>query len=181
MKNNKLKTDKKIENINKRKKAILFFSFYAIFFMLFILIFNNIGINMNPIKEKEIEKKENNNYSIQKILDNNIKPIIKITNNNQEIEYSEEYKYNELLKIENINQLIKKSKFISNEKNENIKTLNYELNSKELKIIINDDINSEEIIKIILSVNNNDVTNIKIDLSKYLEIDNYTINLNYEV
>ena len=140
---------------NKQGRAILFFGFYFVFFLVLA-----IGLkNRNVIQDNSSNKTEiiiqsnDSDYDLSKII-SKYKIDIKGNVNKEKLEY--------FLNIYNINQLIKKSKFIKRENN----LLNFELNNQILNELLNTD--STGISKINLYVNEkNNVIKIEINLLEY--------------
>ncbi len=174
----------KVFYYEKNGKMILFFGFYLVFFIFLGIYMRNLKAN-NQIEEKEniqVEEKITT-YSISNLINNDYSYTIDITDNNEIIKFmgtknnidygNYEYKY--FLDIYNINQLLKRSKLV----NSNNQVLSYELENKELNDILvtekNDGTNTIEVY-----VNRKtEVLKIVLNLTNYLEKDNYQIIINY--
>ena len=168
----------------KRKKMIVFFGFYLIFFIfLFIwLKSNNVENTNTPIDEEtsftyKTDLIENNNYTyVYEIEENENVNTIRGIRDDENYEVSE-YKYKYFLDIYNIKKLIKNSKYLYKIDNNNEISYKYEIDNKTISNLLQ---NSKEIENgvnnILVYVDNNDnVYKIELDLSSYMvSINEYT-------
>ena len=168
----------------KRKKMIVFFGFYLIFFIfLFIwLKSNNVENTNTPIDEEtsftyKTDLIENNNYTyVYEIEENENVDTIRGIRDDENYEVSE-YKYKYFLDIYNIKKLIKNSKYLYKIDNNNEISYKYEIENKTISNLLQ---NSKEIENgvnnILVYVDNNDnVYKIELDLSSYMvSINEYT-------
>ena len=168
----------------KRKKMIVFFGFYIIFFIfLFIwLKSNNVENTNTPIDEEtsftyKTDLIENNNYTyVYEIEENENVNTIRGIRDDENYEVSE-YKYKYFLDIYNIKKLIKNSKYLYKIDNNNEISYKYEIDNKTISNLLQ---NSKEIENgvnnILVYVDNNDnVYKIELDLSSYMvSINEYT-------
>ena len=170
----------------KNGKAILFFGFYFIFFI-FLAFYMRSLENKKPPEEKEEVKEEIKitTYDISNLIDNDYHYTIDILDDGSPISFvgtksnvdyaNFENKY--FLDIYNINQLLKRSKLVNSEGN----VLTYELNNSEINDILVTE-KQDGTNKIEVYVNDNtEVNRIVLDLSNYLEKDEYNITINYEI
>ena len=168
----------------KRKKMIVFFGFYLIFFIfLFIwLKSNNVENTNTPIDEEtsftyKTDLIENNNYTyVYEIEENENVNTIRGIRDDENYQLSE-YKYKYFLDIYNIKKLIKNSKYLYKIDNNNEISYKYEIENKTISNLLQ---NSKEIENgvnnILVYVDNNDnVYKIELDLSSYMvSINEYT-------
>ena len=168
----------------KRKKMIVFFGFYIIFFIfLFIwLKSNNVENTNTPIDEEtsftyKTDLIENNNYTyVYEIEENENVDTIRGIRDDENYQLSE-YKYKYFLDIYNIKKLIKNSKYLYKIDNNNEISYKYEIENKTISNLLQ---NSKEIENgvnnILVYVDNNDnVYKIELDLSSYMvSINEYT-------
>lgn len=168
----------------KRKKMIVFFGFYLIFFIfLFIwLKSNNVEDTNTPIDEEtsftyKTDLIENNNYTyVYEIEENENVDTIRGIRDDENYQLSE-YKYKYFLDIYNIKKLIKNSKYLYKIDNNNEISYKYEIENKTISNLLQ---NSKEIENgvnnILVYVDNNDnVYKIELDLSSYMvSINEYT-------
>ena len=168
----------------KRKKMIVFFGFYLIFFIfLFIwLKSNNVENTNTPIDEEtsftyKTDLIENNNYTyVYEIEENENVDTIRGIRDDENYQLSE-YKYKYFLDIYNIKKLIKNSKYLYKIDNNNEISYKYEIENKTISNLLQ---NSKEIENgvnnILVYVDNNDnVYKIELDLSSYMvSINEYT-------
>ena len=168
----------------KRKKMIVFFGFYLIFFIfLFIwLKSNNVENTNTPIDEEtsftyKTDLIENNNYTyVYEIEENENVDTIRGIRDDENYQLSE-YKYKYFLDIYNIKKLIKNSKYLYKIDNNNEISYKYEIDNKTISNLLQ---NSKEIENginnILVYVDNNDnVYKIELDLSSYMvSINEYT-------
>lgn len=172
---------------SKRGRAILFFGFYLIFFLVLTIAFKNASNmdNKNKINNtnKESEIKENTSlYSMKNLLDNNFNYNIEVvdddkietfTGTKNNVDYNNfDNKY--FFDIYNLNQLIKKSKFIKTEEN----VYYYEIENDTLNSILNVE-KENGINKINVYASNSQVAKITLDLSEFMEKENYRITISY--
>ena len=168
----------------KRKKMIVFFGFYLIFFIfLFIWLKNSNVENTNVPTDEETsftyktDLIENNNYTyVYEIEENENVNTIRGIRDDENYEVSE-YKYKYFLDIYNIKKLIKNSKYLYKIDNNNEISYKYEIDNKTISNLLQ---NSKEIENginnILVYVDNNDnVYKIELDLSSYMvSINEYT-------
>lgn len=168
----------------KRKKMIVFFGFYLVFFIfLFIwLKSNNVESTNTPIDEEtsftyKTDLIENNNYTyVYEIEENENVNTIRGIRDDENYQLSE-YKYKYFLDIYNIKKLIKNSKYLYKIDNNNEISYKYEIENKTVANLLQ---NSKEIENgvnnILVYVDNNDnVYKIELDLSSYMvSINEYT-------
>lgn len=170
-----------MKNLNKKVKALLFFSFYAIFFTVLIIFVNG---NSTPNQPQEEEKKEEiveKNISFSNIFDINYQYTYEVNNDGdittyqgtkEKIDYDDsEYKY--FFDIYNINQLIKKSKVI--EKIDNYSK--YSLDNHELDELLG----SETTGNTIIEMNEKEELEISLDLHNYYSKNIFMIKLIFKV
>ena len=172
---------------SKRGRAILFFGFYLIFFLVLTIAFKNASNmdNKNKVNNtnKESEIKENVSlYSMKNLLDNNFNYNIEVvdddkietfTGTKNNVDYNNfDNKY--FFDIYNLNQLIKKSKFIKTEEN----VYYYEIENDTLNSILNVE-KENGINKINVYASNSQVEKITLDLSEFMEKENYRIAISY--
>ena len=172
---------------SKRGRAILFFGFYLIFFLVLTIAFKNANNmdNKNKVNNanKESEIKENTSlYSMKNLLDNNFNYNIEVvdddkietfTGTKNNVDYNNfDNKY--FFDIYNLNQLIKKSKFIKTEEN----VYYYEIENDTLNSILNVE-KENGINKINVYASNSQVAKITLDLSEFMEKENYRIAISY--
>ena len=172
---------------SKRGRAILFFGFYLIFFLVLTIAFKNANNmdNKNKVNNanKESEIKENTSlYSMKNLLDNNFNYNIEVvdddkietfTGTKNHVDYNNfDNKY--FFDIYNLNQLIKKSKFIKTEEN----VYYYEIENDTLNSILNVE-KENGINKINVYASNSQVAKITLDLSEFMEKENYRITISY--
>ena len=172
---------------SKRGRAILFFGFYLIFFLVLTIAFKNASNmdNKNKVNNtnKESEIKENASlYSMKNLLDNNFNYNIEVvdddkietfTGTKNNVDYNNfDNKY--FFDIYNLNQLIKKSKFIKTEEN----VYYYEIENDTLNSILNVE-KENGINKINVYASNSQVAKITLDLSEFMEKENYRITISY--
>ena len=172
---------------SKRGRAILFFGFYLIFFLVLTIAFKNASNmdNKNKVNNtnKESEIKENASlYSMKNLLDNNFNYNIEVvdddkietfTGTKNNVDYNNfDNKY--FFDIYNLNQLIKKSKFIKTEEN----VYYYEIENDTLNSILNVE-KENGINKINVYASNSQVEKITLDLSEFMEKENYRIAISY--
>lgn len=168
----------------KRKKMIIFFGFYLVFFI-FLFIWlknNNVETNNLPVSEEtsftyKTDLIENNNYSyVYEIEENDNINTIRGIRDDENYEVSE-YKYKYFLDIYNIKKLIKNSKYLYKIDNNNEISYKYEIENKTISNLLQ---NSKEIENgvnnILVYVDNNDnVYKIELDLTSYMiSINEYT-------
>jgi hypothetical protein len=171
----------------KKGKYILFFGFYLIFFIFLAIYLRTVRANnpkeevkpANEVVEKittyDISNLTNNDYLYNiEILDN--EEIITFTGKKSNVDYAN-YPNKYFLDIYNINQLLKRSKLINTENN----VLTYELPNKEINDILLT--NKPEAVNLInVYVNDkSEISKINLDLSKYMEKENYQIMIDYTV
>ena len=168
----------------KRKKMIVFFGFYIIFFIfLFIWLKNSNVENTNVPTDEETsftyktDLIENNNYTyVYEIEENENVNTIRGIRDDENYQLSE-YKYKYFLDIYNIKKLIKNSKYLYKIDNNNEISYKYEIDNKTISNLLQ---NSKEIENgvnnILVYVDNNDnVYKIELDLSSYMvSINEYT-------
>jgi hypothetical protein len=168
----------------KRKKMIVFFGFYLIFFIfLFIWLKSNNVENTNVPTDEETsftyktDLIENNNYTyVYEIEENENVNTIRGIRDDENYQLSE-YKYKYFLDIYNIKKLIKNSKYLYKIDNNNEISYKYEIENKTISNLLQ---NSKEIENgvnnILVYVDNNDnVYKIELDLSSYMvSINEYT-------
>ena len=168
----------------KRKKMIVFFGFYLIFFIfLFIWLKNSNVENTNVPTDEETsftyktDLIENNNYTyVYEIEENENVNTIRGIRDDENYQLSE-YKYKYFLDIYNIKKLIKNSKYLYKIDNNNEISYKYEIENKTISNLLQ---NSKEIENgvnnILVYVDNNDnVYKIELDLSSYMvSINEYT-------
>ena len=168
----------------KRKKMIVFFGFYLIFFIfLFIWLKNSNVENTNVPTDEETsftyktDLIENNNYTyVYEIEENENVDTIRGIRDDENYQLSE-YKYKYFLDIYNIKKLIKNSKYLYKIDNNNEISYKYEIENKTISNLLQ---NSKEIENgvnnILVYVDNNDnVYKIELDLSSYMvSINEYT-------
>ena len=176
--------EKEVSPEVKRKKMIVFFGFYLIFFIfLFIwLKSNNVENTNTPIDEEtsftyKTDLIENNNYTyVYEIEENENVDTIRGIRDDENYQLSE-YKYKYFLDIYNIKKLIKNSKYLYKIDNNNEISYKYEIENKTISNLLQ---NSKEIENgvnnILVYVDNNDnVYKIELDLSSYMvSINEYT-------
>ena len=176
--------EKEVSPEVKRKKMIVFFGFYLIFFIfLFIwLKSNNVENTNTPIDEEtsftyKTDLIENNNYTyVYEIEENENVNTIRGIRDDENYQLSE-YKYKYFLDIYNIKKLIKNSKYLYKIDNNNEISYKYEIDNKTISNLLQ---NSKEIENgvnnILVYVDNNDnVYKIELDLSSYMvSINEYT-------
>ena len=167
--------------LSKRKKAIIFFGFYLIFFL---VVFSFINQNKKTIDIKKDETKEeikeekilslndvtkmDYQYEYEMNIDGNV-TIFK--GFKDQIDYEEnEYQY--FFDIYNVNQLIKKSKVL--EKNNHYGK--YRLENLELDELLD---SSESVGNTIIEVKEAKELEIDIDLKEYYQKNVFTIKLIY--
>ena len=172
---------------SKRGRAILFFGFYLIFFLVLTIAFKNANNmdNKNKVNNanKESEIKENTSlYSMKNLLDNNFNYNIEVvdddkietfTGTKNNVDYNNfDNKY--FFDIYNLNQLIKKSKFIKTEEN----VYYYVIDNNTLNSILNVE-KENGINKINVYASNSQVEKITLDLSEFMAKENYRITISY--
>lgn len=176
--------EKEVSPEVKRKKMIIFFGFYLIFFIcLFIWLKNSNVENTNVPTDEETsftyktDLIENNNYTyVYEIEENENVNTIRGIRDDENYEVSE-YKYKYFLDIYNIKKLIKNSKYLYKIDNNNEISYKYEIENKTISNLLQ---NSKEIENgvnnILVYVDNNDnVYKIELDLSSYMvSINEYT-------
>ena len=175
-------TIKKIKD-NKKLKALLFFGFYFIFFLVLALsIKNNTKDNLKQLeKEKKlvtIKSLYDKDFVYEFIIYDN-DTVITFKGSKNSIDYDGfENKY--FLNYININQILKKSKVIT-KTNESV---SYEIDSKVLNELlfksVSDDTNKDGINRITETFGV-DTYQITMDLKDFMEKDKYIVELKYRV
>lgn len=178
----KIRKTKELSAEEKRKRMILFFGFYLIFFTLLGLYINSFNNKVND-NELNSQMKENSLLTINKLinLDNYQYKIEIIDEDNtimyhgtkEKIDYAN-YENKYFLDIYNINQLIKKSKLMST--NNNIST--YVLDNEVISEFNNNE-SSDGVNKIIINSQNH-LLQINLDLHEYMQKEKYEIKIIYE-
>lgn len=171
---------------SKNGKAVLFFGFYLIFFIFLGVYFNNIKQDEYNADTEVIDlndKEVTNNYNVSILTDINYSYSFEINDSGvlstfngtrDNIDYND-YEYKYFLDINNINQLIKKGKLIDQVEN----TFNYELASSNIAEILETD-NIVGINHLSITINNNTIEKVFMDLSEYMNREFY-ITLNYQL
>ena len=169
----------------KNGKMILFFGFYLIFFIFLAIYMRKINAykkTENKTNNTQIEEKITT-YSINNLISNDYSYSISIIDNSEMIRFAGtknnidygNYEHKYFLDIYNINQLIKRSKLVDS----NTNMLSYELANKELNDILLTQ-KTDNTNKIDVYVNSvGEVNKIVLDITRYLEKDNYQITINY--
>ena len=180
---------------SKRGRAICFFSFYLIFFLVLAIylkqqqnvIKDEPKKETNVISNNQSNNKTNNDsfFDISKIVNSNYEYLYTVNDNNKIINYQGKrlnvdylnFENNYFLDIYNVNQLIKKSKVISKEKN----ILHYELTNSVLnELLLTNKPEGLNMIDVYIN-DNKEVEKIVMDLKNYFEKEIYEITLEYKV
>ena len=169
---------------SKRGKAILFFGFYFIFFLILAICLRNNQINSNE-NNKPVEKQPSNYYNLNKIINSNYEYNFIVNDNNNVYHFHGTKKENDydsfdnkyFFDLFNLNQLIKKSKLVKNENN----LLTYELSNSTLNNLLMN--NQEEGVNTIqVYVNDySDVNRIVLDLKSFMQQEKYLLDLTFKV
>ena len=171
----------------KKGKYVLFFGFYLIFFIFLAIYIRTIKSDKPKEEKKEetVQEEKITTYNISNLINNDYSYTIEIIDNDDTIVFNgtksnvdyANYEYKYFLDIYNINQLLKRSRLVNSENY----VLNYELQNKEINDILLTEIKDGSN-KIEVYVNEKTFVNkIIIDLSNYLEKDQYQITINYIV
>ena len=169
---------------DKKGKYILFFGFYAIFFIVLAILFRVARAEAPKDTPKE-ETKVVTTYNISSLINSDYRYSIEINDNDEIINYNgtksnidyANYPNKYFLDIYNINQLLKRSKLVNSD---NL-VLSYELLNSELNDVLLTD-KQEGINTIRVYVNENEeINSIYFDLANYLDKDKYEIMINYIV
>ena len=170
---------------NRNGKMILFFGFYLIFFIFLGIYMKSIKNNKpldNPKEDTQI-KERIVTYNLSNLINNDYRYNITIFDNNDSINFNGtknnidygNYENKYFLDIYNINQLLKRSKFIDSRE----LILYYELDNSEINDLLLTN-KTGGINKINVKVNdNNDVKEIVMDLSNFMEKEKYEITIKY--
>jgi len=195
----------KIKKIYQSKpvKMTLFFGFYFFFFLFLVSFIRNNNTNLNNNSDETNNdknniplKEENGLFYTEPIINNNYYYEYQILEDNEEIVFQgnindindslNKYENHYFLNIYNIRQLIKNAKFLSKTTHQdNSIEYNYELLTGKIKEIKQETSTETEGINSIVVTVNKDliVTNIKLDLSDYMQKNNkytnYNITLKY--
>ena len=167
----------------KRRKTILFFGFYLVFFIFLFFYMRD----MNVVKEGENNEEtvityktefiENSNYTyVYEIEENGIITTFRGIKDQDNYELSE-YKYKFFLDIYNIKKLIKNSKYLYKIDNNNEISYKYEIDNKTISNMLQDGKEVDNgINNILVYVDNNDnVYKIELDFTSYMvSVNEYT-------
>lgn len=159
------------DSINKKTKAILFLSFYFVFFLVLILVFkqNNIPLeeeNVSVLTINELVNLPSYQYYYEIDIDDDIIHYSGTKNNVDYLDFENNYFLNPI----NVNQLIKKSKFVGDK--------TYELSNDTINNFLETSVDSG-INKITIN-ENKDTLDLTLDISAYMNHDKYIIKLNYQ-
>ena len=162
----------------KRKKTIMFFGFYLVFFLFLFIWMKSYG--SNP-RNEEIKEDTEITYKTDMIENNNYTYVFEIEEDNNTYSYKgirddenyevSEYKYKFFLDIYNIKKLIKNSKYLYKTDNNNEISYKYEIDSKTLSNMLQDGKTVENgINNIIVYVDStNNAYKIELDFSNYMK------------
>ncbi len=176
--------EKEIDPETKRKKTIVFFGFYLVFFLFLFIWMRSYGSSSKtlPIKEEtnftyKTDLIENNNYTyVYEIEENGIITTFRGIKDQDNYELSE-YKYKFFLDIYNIKKLIKNSKYLYKIDNNNEISYKYEIDNKTISNMLQDGKEVDNgINNILVYVDNNDnVYKIELDFTSYMvSVNEYT-------
>lgn len=177
----------KFQNFYQKQggKYILFFGFYIIFFIFFGIHLKNL--NNSKVKVPVNQQIEEKMVSMRSLFDNDFSYQFEINDNGSITNYKgtkknidyENSSFKYFLDYININQLLKKSKVTETGQ----LITNYELDNTVLNEILNTDVlDGMNKVTEILGNSQNDYTyQIILDLSSYMQKENFIITLNYQV
>ncbi len=179
----------------KRKKTIMFFGFYLLFFLFLFIWMKSYGSNPRneEIKEDtEITYKtdmiENNNYQYSYYIEENDNTYTFSGVRDDENYELSEYKYKELVNIYTIKQIIKNAKYLLKVENgSDLISYKYEITNKDLAKILNYKENLEDGTNpiIIFVDKDKNIYQIDFDYSNYMkaigEFDSYKLTVKYGV
>lgn len=191
---------KKIINYFKTKKgkSISFFGFYLIFFIFLAIYINANNLPSKTYEENKKEEVSNNQSYYETINLEKSNYLYKITiQENDELEILNgtkeqkesivNYKYYKLIDLNEIKRIIKNAKYLSKSiYSANTYKVNYEIKTKTLMDLFENENNDESLNNIVLTVNeNNDLINIEMELSNYMhsfnqDIELYKVLIEYE-
>ncbi len=167
----------------KRRKTILFFGFYLVFFIFLFFYMRD----MNVVKEGENNEETVITYKTEFIENSNYTYVYEIEENENIYSFRgirdtenyevSEYKYKYFLDIYNIKKLIKNSKYLYKIDNNNEISYKYELSNKKVASMLQKEEDVEDgINNIIVYVDSSDnAYKIELDLSSYMRsINEYT-------
>jgi len=178
----------------KKKRMILFFGFYFVFFALLIYFIKTTRneVKVPPVKEEDVLYKtdmiENNNYQYSYYIEENDNNFIFEGFRDDENFDLSEYKYKELVNIYTIKQIIKNSKYLLKiENGTDLISYKYEITNNALaKILNNNEKLENETNSIIIYVDKDkNIYQIDFDYSNYMkangEFDSYKLTVKYGV
>ena len=178
----------------KKRRMILFFGFYFVFFALLIYFIRTTReqVKVPPVKEEDIIYKtdmiENNNYQYSYYIEENDNTYTFSGVRDDENYELSEYKYKELVNIYTIKQIIKNAKYLLKVENgSDLISYKYEITNKVLAKILNYKENLEDGTNpiIIFVGKDKNIYQIDFDYSNYMkatgEFDSYKLTVKYGV
>ena len=186
--------EKEVSPEVRRKKMIIFFGFYIVFFIFLFIWMKSYGSNSKTVPEQEetsftykTDLIENNNYTYVYEIEENGEIITFRGIKDQENYELSEYKYKFFLDIYNVKKLIKNSKYLYKIDNNNEISYKYEIDNKTISNMLQDGKDIDDgINNILVYIDNNDnVYKIELDFTSYMvsinEYSKYHLTLYYGI